>query len=129
MTLKNEDITDFVLRLPKGETDAKLEVQDTSSDADQNEEADSSLSTLLIVEDNAELSSYLVRKLGHDFNAVSVPSAERAMSMIAGGDVDMVLSDIALEGMSGIELCSKVTADISTSHIPVACCRPFLLLK
>lgn len=119
LTLKNEDITDFVLRLPKGETDAELEVQDTSSNADQNEEADSSLSTLLIVEDNAELSSYLVRKLGHDFNAVSVPSAERAMSMIAGGDVDMVLSDIALEGMSGIELCSKVTADISTSHIPV----------
>ena len=54
LTLNNEDITDFVLRLPKGESGVGLEVLDTSSDADQNGAADSSLSTLLIVEDNAE---------------------------------------------------------------------------
>lgn len=119
MTLDNGDITDFVLRLPKGEVQDELQPQDGPSDVGQNQDADSTLSTLLIVEDNAELASYMVRKLGHEFNAVSVPSAERAMSMIAAGNVDMVLSDIALEGMSGIELCGKVTSDIATSHIPV----------
>ena len=119
LTLDNGDITDFVLRLPKGDVQDELQTQDGPSDVSQNLDADSTLSKLLIVEDNADLASYMVRKLGNEFNAVSVPSAERAMSMIAAGNVDMVLSDIALEGMSGIELCSKVTSDIATSHIPV----------
>ena len=123
LTLEDGEYTDFVLRLPKG--DAQVEACDEDVDAvpsraDADDAAhDSSRLSILVVEDNAELAAYMVRKLSAEYNAVSVPSAEQALEILAGGNVDVILSDIALQGMSGIELCGKVSSNISYSHIPV----------
>lgn len=111
--------TDFMLTLPlrcdtpettgTGEPDA----------APDNGEARPGLPMLLIVEDNADLSSYLGRKLRGEYRIAVAPTAERAWEILRQQDADLVLTDIALKGMSGLELCRKICSDFETSHIPV----------
>ena len=116
LTLEEGEHTEFILRLPVGtvsETSQTTEPEET-----QASENDGRL-TVLIVEDNLDLAGYLARKLGAEYSVLTVPSAEKALGLLANRDVDIILSDIALQGMSGIELCSKVTSDLNSSHIPV----------
>lgn len=75
--------------------------------------------TVLVVEDNEDLQKYLKRKLQEEFNVLAVSTAEAAMKYIVSADVDLVISDIALGGTGGIELCRRITANFENSHIVV----------
>lgn len=116
LTLEGGEYTDFLLRLPVGTVTE--EAPEPVAEALPAVENDGRL-TVLVVEDNVELADYLVRKLNAEYSAVTVPSAEKALELLERKDVDIILSDIALQGMSGIELCSKVTSELNSSHIPV----------
>ena len=111
----DEDKTIFVLTFP-------IEVGQTvieRSCQEDNDGPDDGRPVILLVEDNGELSSYLQRKLSSDYHVIAVSSAERALVKLRQANVDIILSDIALSKMSGIELCAKVTEDYELSHIPV----------
>jgi CheY-like chemotaxis protein len=117
----NESCTDFVLRLPVGkelaQDDEQFEKNCGNPPESSHDNADKPL--ILVVEDNTDLSQYLVRKLSNDYRAVATTSAEQALKILEQKNVHIVLSDIALTGMSGIELCKKITSDINLSHTPV----------
>lgn len=108
--------TKFVLRLP-----AKA-VAKTKESVRLNAQGDTSEETkplIMIAEDNEDLSSYLKSKLEEEFRIITAPSAETALSMMRKYDVDLLVTDIAMRNMSGIELCRKVNSDIELSSIPV----------
>ena len=74
---------------------------------------------LLIIEDNHELRKFLC---GFFENQFVVDEAEDGLSgwIIAAKVIpDLVISDVMMPGMNGIELCRKMKTDIRTSHIPV----------
>lgn len=136
LTLDNGDVTEFILRLPVRSPERAADASSVGTEISENADdahlpdspaasapdsrpVDETKPTLLVVEDNVELASYMVRKLGAEYNAFTVPSAEQAMDVLTRLNVDIILSDISLGGMSGIELCGKVTSDINYSHIPV----------
>lgn len=113
------DCTEFVLKLPlnrAGVAEQAAPVPETPA-APEIPVADRPL--VLVVEDNEDLSAYLARKLSSVYRVVTAPTAEQALTLIGQNDIDMILTDIALGGMSGIELCRRVTSDFETSHIPV----------
>jgi ligand-binding sensor domain-containing protein/signal transduction histidine kinase/DNA-binding response OmpR family regulator len=117
----NETCTEFVLRLPVGEKPAQ-EDEDREKLCENPSESTSDNTgkpLILVVEDNTDLTQYLVRKLSNDYRAVVTSSAEQALKILEQKEVHIVLSDIALTGMSGIELCRKITTDINLSHTPV----------
>lgn len=115
------DCTEFLLRLPlhHQENHSVADTQDGSRETAVEDSEGSDRPQLLVVEDNEDLRSYLVRKLSAHYRVLSAPSAELAIKLIEDNDVDIILTDIALGGMSGIELCRKVASDFETSHIPV----------
>ena len=79
----------------------------------------SDLPLVLIVEDNAGLLTYLKKNLKRDYNVMGVQSAEKALTLLMTYKADIIITDIALQGMSGIELCQKVNSDEDLAHIPV----------
>lgn len=75
--------------------------------------------SVLIIDDNAGLRSY-IRKIFHeDFNVHESENAENGLEAIKRRMPDVVICDINMEGISGIELCAIIKQDSSLSHIPV----------
>lgn len=110
------DATEFILTLPLKQA-AEVPVEDQAP-----EEVSVGLPNrplILIVEDNADLSSFLRRKLRQEYKVIAVPSAEKALEVLHKESVDVLLTDIGLQNMSGVELCRKVSGDKEISHIPI----------
>jgi CheY-like chemotaxis protein len=66
---------------------------------------------ILLVDDQRQVSRMLRASLelsGHDYNVADVGSAEEALMELARGPVDLLVADVRLPGMSGLELLAKV---------------------
>lgn len=74
---------------------------------------------LLIVEDNDELRTYLSNSLTSTYNVQTCSNGREALIIIKQFCPDLILSDIMMPEMTGIELCESVKKDFDTSHIPV----------
>jgi YesN/AraC family two-component response regulator len=75
--------------------------------------------TVLIAEDNLELQTYLGNTLSDYYKVIKAKNGEFAFEQALTLFPDIVLSDIMMPIMDGIELCQKLKTDIRTSHIPV----------
>jgi len=86
--------------------------------AQQKKEIDHS-STLLIVEDDDELRKLLIDIFEPIFNIYEAKNGEDAFRIAQLNSPDLVLSDIMMPGISGINLCTRIKSHFDTSHIPV----------
>ncbi len=74
---------------------------------------------LLIVEDSNELRDYLLSILQPKYQVLLASDGLEGLKIARKKIPDLILSDIAMPKLSGIELCSMVKNDMTTSHIPV----------
>ncbi len=63
---------------------------------------------LLVADDDAAVRSVLAEFLGAEYECEAVGSAEEALRLLESGGFQLVLSDIAMPGMSGLELIPRV---------------------
>lgn len=75
--------------------------------------------TILIVEDNAEIRSYLHDKLSTIFNVIDCSNGAEALKLLDSEDVDIIVSDVMMPVMSGIELCHALKSNVALCHIPI----------
>ncbi|BDD12228.1 hybrid sensor histidine kinase/response regulator (plasmid) [Fulvitalea axinellae] len=76
-------------------------------------------STLLIVEDNNDLQFYLNDLLSDKHNILLASDGKQALKLLSTHEVDLVVSDIMMPEMDGMELCENIKSNLETSHIPV----------
>ena len=71
---------------------------------------------VLVVEDDDAVRLAVDRGLGvHGFDVSSVPDAESAIAIVARRRPDVMIVDIGLPGMSGVELCTRLRGlDVDT---------------
>ena len=74
---------------------------------------------ILIVEDNIDLRFYLKDILQNSYKIIEAEDGEKALSLVSKENPDLIISDIIMPNMNGIELCQKIKESVSTSHIPV----------
>lgn len=75
---------------------------------------------VLVAEDNAELKVYIYNCLINRYEVRDASDGKEALSIIAGGWMpDMIVTDLMMPEMDGIELINKIRGDFSTSHIPI----------
>lgn len=75
--------------------------------------------SILIVEDNEDFRCFLVNCLKESFRVVEAENGEKALTLLAQQDIKLVISDIRMPVMDGLELCNKIKGDIRYSHIPI----------
>ncbi|WP_242203048.1 hybrid sensor histidine kinase/response regulator transcription factor [Aestuariivivens insulae] len=75
--------------------------------------------TVLIVEDNYDLQSFLKDILSKDYNIILAENGEEGYYYAKSNFPDLILSDIMMPKLDGIEMCRKLQEDHLTKHIPV----------
>ena len=74
---------------------------------------------LLIVDDQPANIRVMAEALRDDYELFFATSGERALEIVAGGAVELVLLDVVMPGLDGFEVCRRMKADEATSRIPV----------
>jgi signal transduction histidine kinase/ligand-binding sensor domain-containing protein/DNA-binding response OmpR family regulator len=74
---------------------------------------------VLVVEDDDELRAFLRNELLTDFEVIQASNGMDGLNMAFEHNPDLILSDIMMPYMDGVELCRKLKSDERTSHIPV----------
>lgn len=77
------------------------------------------LPTLLIVEDNNDLRSYLKKSFAEQYNPLIAKNGKQGLSIAVEKSPDLIISDVMMPEMDGRTFCRLIKTDISTSHIPV----------
>lgn len=75
--------------------------------------------TVLIVEDSDSIRNYLADKLSEHFNIITAADGNEGLAQTLAKHPDLVLTDIMMDGVDGLELCRKIRANPSTCEIPV----------
>jgi two-component system cell cycle response regulator DivK len=80
----------------------------------------SDMATVLVVEDNPAnmtLATFLLKSAG--YSVLSATDAEAGLALARAEQPDLVLMDIQLPGMDGLEACGILKKDETTRDIPV----------
>lgn len=72
---------------------------------------------ILVVEDNRDILSYIRRHLSPSYQILTAGDGQEALEIVKEELPDMIVSDIMMPGMSGLELCKAIKNDIRLCHI------------
>lgn len=75
--------------------------------------------TILFIEDNPELRRFLVQIAGSHYRILEADNGKSGLALARAEQPELIVSDIMMEEMDGLEMMGCLRADISTSHIPV----------
>ena len=74
---------------------------------------------VLVVDDAIEIRSFLEQILRDRYNVFKAENAEDALEIVKNEELDIIVSDIIMPGISGVEFCSDIKESNEFSHIPV----------
>lgn len=75
--------------------------------------------TILLVDDNYDFLKFLSESLARQYHVLKATNGKHALNVLEKEDIDLVVSDIMMPEMDGLELCSTIKNDIRYSHIPI----------
>jgi signal transduction histidine kinase/ligand-binding sensor domain-containing protein/CheY-like chemotaxis protein/AraC-like DNA-binding protein len=73
---------------------------------------------ILLVEDNSELRTFLKEILGGIYQIIEAKDGLEGLAMAQAAAPNMIISDVMMPNMNGIELCKLIKQDEQTKHIP-----------
>lgn len=83
------------------------------------EKKDQKRKKVLVVEDNQELRDYLAGYLGSDFKVYTAKDGQEGLERCLEKSPDLVVSDVMMDNIDGVQFCRKLKSLPEISHIPV----------
>lgn len=74
--------------------------------------------TILVVEDNADMRSFIRSILLDRYNVIEASNGAEAIRILMEQNVDFIISDLMMPVMDGVELSRRVKENFAISHIP-----------
>jgi signal transduction histidine kinase/DNA-binding response OmpR family regulator len=74
---------------------------------------------ILIVEDNTDMRNFIRKQLENDYSILEAPQGKEGLKMAKKEIPDLVITDLMMPQMDGMEFCKKLKTDEYTNHIPV----------
>jgi two-component system, sensor histidine kinase ChiS len=82
-------------------------------------EIESGQPVILIVEDNSDLRKYISRNLKNDYQVLEAENGRNGLAVAIDEIPDLVITDLMMPVLGGLELCRQIRQDQRTNHIPV----------
>ncbi|MDO6792061.1 two-component regulator propeller domain-containing protein [Tamlana sp. 1_MG-2023] len=124
--------TEFVITLPITNKGAQLEEIDVQKhyknvtdwlpselESIQDRPVDASLPTLLIIDDEQDIRSFLYEAFKEKYNIVLAVNGEEGLEKLKENTPQLVISDVMMPKMDGYELCKAIKSNTEFCHIPV----------
>ena len=108
----------FTVRLPAGR-EFYDDSQVVEPAAHPDDDADTERTQVVVVEDNAEMRSFLTAVLGPYYTVYEAANGREGLAMIREYMPDIVVTDIMMPGMDGNAMIAAMRADDAVCHIPV----------
>jgi ligand-binding sensor domain-containing protein/signal transduction histidine kinase/DNA-binding response OmpR family regulator len=116
----------FVLSLPiHQEKEFKLRNDETGPDPEvefdiELKEYNENLKPeILLVEDNKEILDFIGKELSKDYQIRKSFNGSEAFEILKEGNIQLVISDIMMPVMDGLELCKRIKTNLEYSHVPI----------
>ena len=93
----------------------KREVKEQTNDEEEQLRAH----TILIVEDDVELRNYLRDELKKDYKVLLAENGQIGLEIALQKLPDLILTDVIMPVMNGLDLCKNIKLNLKTSHIPL----------
>lgn len=107
------------------DTDNLITRADVNAELDRLEEVDrtttagTELPLLLVIDDNADIRRMIVELLKDEYNIVTASDGREGVRLAAKYVPDLIICDVMMPVMDGLECCRIIKDEVSTSHIPV----------
>lgn len=98
---------------------ANSEVPVSTMDKPEMEEDNDALPIVLVVEDNTDIREYIVQSLSDSYQVITAANGKGGQQLARQRIPNIIVSDIMMPEMDGLEFCSLMKKDIRTSHIPI----------
>ena len=98
---------------------AKRMQQEVNIEIAEPAQADENAYKLLVVEDNIELLMLLHQLLSTKYKVLTATNGQEALDIIQTEDLDIIISDLMMPIMDGMELTRQVKADPNYQHLPI----------
>jgi len=87
--------------------------------SDQLDNISNEETTLLIIEDNDDLRTYLVHQLTPTYRILQAKNGAEGLEIATYEMPDLVITDLMMPEMGGVELINALRKDFKTNHIPI----------
>ena len=110
--------TVFTISLPIDRTEEAAPLPKASDNKEPDKYSTDTL-PILVVDDNDDFRQFIISCLKETYPMISASNGKEALAILESQPVSMVISDVMMPVMDGLELCNRIKSDIATSHIPV----------
>lgn len=98
--------------------ETEADIQETVADENAAAPADKR-PVVLVVEDNDDIREYIESSLSPKYQVFTARNGEEGLEAALTKIPDIIISDVMMPVMDGMELCRRIKGDVRTSHIPV----------
>ena len=95
------------------------DLQDKTAKSTEKKSGNIKKPTVLIVEDNADVRFYIKDEIQNEYAILEAENGAEALKLAEKHNTDLIVSDIMMPEMDGLELCKKIKTNLETSHIPI----------
>lgn len=82
-------------------------------------DADDSQCTVLVIEDNRDIAAYIGNLLADRYNVAYATNGEDGLQKAIDIVPDLIITDLMMPGIDGLELCRRIRANNVVNHIPI----------
>lgn len=80
---------------------------------------DSNKPMVLVIDDNRDIQKLITELLSDNYNIITAPNGSEGIKKAVRYVPDLIICDVMMPVMDGLECCRRLKSEISTSHIPV----------
>lgn len=121
VTFPKQDVSPVhpaIVTLPAREQDVASTLVDAEVGGEE-EAAEADSPTVLVIDDNADIRNYVKALLASEYRVLDAAEGTEGIRLAMKHVPDVVVLDVMMPGMDGVECCRRLKGELQTCHIPV----------